>query len=525
MEPKMVSSFNTNSLNGFIDRLMKLFNKVNPFILIFVLICATFLSFNIHPDEEHYFALAKQFIDPNWIPHSFLFSEWPGERFIFQYIVGPLLNYLSFEQFAFWGMLVCALLFAFPLAEIFKLLKISNVEILFLFQIIFFSSQNHQVNQSFFGGESIFAAVEPKTFAYILIFFALFFLLKEKYWQFVLFSVLATYNHFLAGGWFFLVACCYIFIYTRDFKKFFLNGLIYFLAVLPYIIYLYNGTKSIAPQMHGIKYDWLITYFGNPHHATLFKDKEVFMKDILPRVLIMFSCFLICVSLFSKIKDEYIHKLNILNILIFSVLTIFLLVGFFDKTGLILKLLPYRIASIGLLLTWIELFLYLNYSILTKEMGFDILKIAFILALPLLLYSIARKAYSIPRPIESTVEMDALCNYVDVNTRPTDVFAFVGFGNKVYSLDRDFENSFCRRARRDRFVVYRFIPYNNKIYEWYYRLKEMEKILRDPIYIFESIKRFKIDYLVSDKELCGFSPYKVYQNKTYVLYKLPKIVR
>ncbi len=117
------------------DILVTFFEKVDIRLLIFAVLCLNFLSLTLSSNEEAYLPLAKQFMDPDWIPHSFAFTEWPGNRLIFQFISGFALKYLTFEQVAFWGRLLVFLIIAFPVGGLFKRLQIGNLAALLLFQL------------------------------------------------------------------------------------------------------------------------------------------------------------------------------------------------------------------------------------------------------------------------------------------------------------------------------------------------------------------------------------------------------
>ena len=79
------------------------FEKIDIRILLFLILSLNFLSFNLSDNEEAQLSLAKQFMDHAWLPDSFMFNEWPGNRLLYQLISGFLLRYIEFEPFVFFA--------------------------------------------------------------------------------------------------------------------------------------------------------------------------------------------------------------------------------------------------------------------------------------------------------------------------------------------------------------------------------------------------------------------------------------
>lgn len=499
-----------------IDKAVKFLNRFNLGFIIFIVLCINFLSFELFPNEEHYFSLAKQYIDPSWIPHSFLFTDWIGERFLFQNIIGFFLKHFSFEQVAFWGRLLNFLFLSIPISRLFKLLKINNIEAIFILQIIYFS------NQAFIGGEWIFMGLEPKTFAYIFVFYALYFLLTNEYWKFVLCTVAATYIHFLVGGWFFFISAVFLLCYDKKFKPVLKYSLVYFVVVLPFIIYIIQGTLAIKTVVNGVRYDWLIVFFRNPHHAALFNNDFISFKENLPKIILLISCYFTVFFMlirFSKNKDIIAVKVSSIFLIIASILIFSIIASYFDTTGFFLKLLPFRIAALGMFIM-LPVLLVFSKKFLFKEISSRDVQIIFLIfSFPFLAYSGLRQCHKVVYPNQN---IDGVVNYVRKHTLPTDIFIFWGTNSGLYDLTNAEELSFSRKSQRDQFVVYKFVPYGNKIYEWYDRLKMMEKIEDDLNQLFVLDKTHKIDYVISTNEIANNRLLKEYDDQYYKLYRILK---
>ncbi len=87
--------------------------------------------------------------------------------------------------------------------------------------------------------------------------------------------------------------------------------------------------------------------------------------------------------------------------------------------------------------------------------------------------------------------LNNICEYVYKNTKRDDV---------IFSFVEDL--TITRKCRRDRFVVYKFVPAEMcKIHDWYQRVLIRRKVLEDLNYLKEASKQYKINYLLSIKNI------------------------
>src|SRR5260370_36606047 len=73
--------------------------------------------------------------------------------------------------------------------------------------------------QSYFGGEWLFFGVEAKTFAYAAVIAALALALRNRRTSALMLTVLATYFHFLVGGFWALAIVVLIALHTRSYLR------------------------------------------------------------------------------------------------------------------------------------------------------------------------------------------------------------------------------------------------------------------------------------------------------------------
>ncbi len=497
-----------DQMKTIIDNCVAIINRQNSTLFIFLILCFNFLSFELNSNEEMYLALAKQFFEPQWIPNSFSLTEFPGTRLIFQVITGFFLQYFSFEQVTFAGRLLNFLLFAFALSRLKHLFQLNNVAFFFILQVIYFP------HQTFFADEWIFMGFEAKTLSYFFLFYSLYFLIKSDFRKSVFFTIIATYFHILVGGWFFILTLLYAFFSKElSIKTQLQNAGLYVLLCLPFGAYLAQEILvKTATEINGVNLNWIYVYFRAPHHVGLFNDLIVFFKEHLPGIFLSLAFFIICVSYGRKLADPVIRKLNRLNIIIFSMIFVSLIIGYFDKTGFFLKYYPFRISALSMLLIVFQFSLVVK-SFIKSEFLPAIYGSILIIAIPVFVFASALNIYIMAAPKDKFLnEMTA---FVKKHTQPSEKFVFINYEKDIDHI------SFFRKAERERFVVYKFVPSGgNKLYEWYSRILEKEKIEQDTDYLFEVKEQHQLDYLVSPTPISHAGLQAVFENAAYHVYQI-----
>jgi hypothetical protein len=476
------------------------FEKIDLRILLFIILCINLLSFIPSNNEEAYLPLAKQFIDPSWMPHSFMFNEWPGNRLIFQYITGFFLKYYEFEPFVFFARMAVFLFISIPVAAIFKKLEIKNIYAILVFQI-------YLLHQNYFAREFIFGDFEAKSIAYIFVMAGVYYLLNNKFLLAVLFSVLASYLHILVGGWFFVLTFIYSFFSTKSFNLLFKELLLFIILIMPFGYYLGKEIVHSNSVINGVNLDWVYVYFRNAHHLA-----PLSVKTMLPEVILQIGItgllFLTTIFIFRKYKGELLNKLFLLNIIIFSMLFISLGISLVDKNGFFLKFYLFRYAALGCFMMYLYVLTLLKLIPKIPKL----VKTGFFL---IGFYLIAGQSLETLQDIFNTnskTEYKELVNFVIQNTDSNAVFL---------NLD-DYELSFSRLTRREEFVSYKLVPGGGqKIYEWYTRILERNIIANDMSRIQDLKKTYKLDFLISDHSVDERQMLKlVFNNKRFSLYKI-----
>lgn len=483
--------------------------KVLPlWFLIFLISALNFVSTDTWPNEENNFTMARHFLNPEWMPDSFSLRQWPGTNFVYWTIAGFGLKFLSFGQLAFWARLINYLLYAFPIAKIFKTLNIRPIIALLILQIFFFK-------QTYMTGEWIWNGFEGKTLAYLFIFWSLYFLLKNKTDKTAFFAALATYCHVLVGGWYFAGIGLYLILSGRNLMQIVRPCLIYLLAALPFILYLANYLLGGQKVDSDPSADWIYVFFRNSHHLvpTL---KDHFWHIEWPFVLVMFlSLGMLFQRNFYNSGHEIIAKLVVVYNLI---LLAGLLITYLDKEGTLLKFYVLRMSSLSLLLTFILIAIILqkvNLRRISSKPIFNIIQSTVLIILLIAGISDNVKKWKIS-PAEQ--QYFDFISYVRKNSAASNKFCFIHYNDKVENV------RFINDAERDRLVSFKMVPEgDNAILEWYERILLRRKAENDTSLFPELAEKYTLNYLVSKKPVeAPENLLLVYQNPSYYLYKIQK---
>jgi hypothetical protein len=509
-----------------INDLVNKINRIDIRLLIFCLIFLNTFSLALNENEEEYFAFAKAFMNHDWIPGALSIRDLPGGRIIFESVIGWLLGFASFEQVAVFGRTLCAILFAFPLARIFKKVNLSNLEGLFILQVI--CTLTHQ---SFIGKEWIFGAFEAKAISYVFVFYSLSYLLDSRYFLSVLFSCFAVYLHILVGGWYSIILFAHLLISGTRPGKVLAYGLAFAAITAPLGYYLATRYLLDNPEIvNGIQVSQVYVYFRNHHHLDIIGQLHQWGSTAQAGVVLSIISCILCFRLYSGRRTPVIRRLSLLNILLFGQQFLSLLIALFDKKGLFLQYYPYRTSALSLFLMLIIVL------ILFKESGMSgpfrpaikpgqarpsagpSMTVALFLAgcialgLCVKVYKNIGASREVILPGKETLARNALYEWIRQNT-PQDAV--------VLDLDKEVRHhlDFVRKTERDSFSVYKFVPTTNRlIYDWYVRVQEEKRVEDNFSYIHKLKKNYRVDFVLSQWPLTDTGLQLAYQNNYYSLY-------
>lgn len=521
-----------NKIFKYLRRTIGWYNNQNAVLLLFLIVMASYAGVYLWGGEEQYFTFAKHFMDPNWIPNSKTISSPAGGNLAFQVLAGFLLKFISFKSLAFWGRAVNFLLLSIPLAKLLKHFRFSNIDISFLILLIFLP------HQSFFASEWIFQNLEEKSIAYIFVLFSYYYLFRDKLIPSVIFTIPATYFHFLVGGWNIVIVLLYFLIRQKSLKKLWLPVIGYFVFMFPFILYLYKLYIVNNPSMiNGLNTNWIYAYERVPHHIAPFRSLKEFVKIHLDGIVICFAFYMLCIFYFRRIKNSLIQKINLVNIILFSVQYIFLIISIFDREGTVLKLYPFRTNTLSALFIFTEIFFIIKFyaypwiinksvplkrytlRIYAWKFRWKIYVLVNVIMLALIIgFFIGETSQTLhgknkDQPLPSA-DMNKLIDYIKTNTDKQDVFML---------LDNDYPLSFTRLTERDRFVVWKFTPTKSKaIYDWYIREKWKELLRADMNNIELFTHFYNVDYIISSRKQENSLLHKVISYGNVTMYEIAK---
>ena len=354
-------------------------NLIFGFILIFILIILIMPPSQWSSNEENYLGLAWRKFSPENLVQISALRDSANHRFLFEYLTGFSINHIGFEWTHTLGRIIVALLYSASLVTFFRSLGLSIIAsctILLTFVWL---------GQDILGGEWLLGGFEGKTLAYSFLFFSFSCSLKRSFGHSYLFLALATYFHFLVGGFWFLITLLGQLYWTRNLKQTLFDSLKYLIACAPLFLMIVvvqlqaQETVNSTPSA-----SWIYTYFRNPHHVAPFASALTIAFWYKKGIVFLFGLTVSSVVLYyysgDKNEKEFSKLVLALNLyLVFS-----LIISYFDKGGVLGKFYLFRPSSVTLLLTLCLYALFLKNRVLrnTKQMSFVALVLISCLVIP-----------------------------------------------------------------------------------------------------------------------------------------------
>ncbi|MBF0105404.1 MAG: hypothetical protein HQM16_08775 [Deltaproteobacteria bacterium] len=484
---------------------VEVINKIPGPLFLFFLLAVALLSSHLTQNEETVFATALQWADPQFILNSSVFTEPAGARLGINIVAGYALKILTFEQLALCGRIVSYVLYAFSLSKLFKMARLKNLEIAFIFIFYYLGCQ------SLFAAEWLYGGFESKTIAYPFLFLAIYYYLQERFTAAVVLHALATFFHVLIGFWFALSLGLFLLIKKYPIKTIFKYSGLYLLILSPFLAYLIKVIfldMSVVDNIDEINYFY--THKRIPHHVCPFTEgftlSDAFKQGVYGG-LFLFGATL---SSFFLTKNKKLKDISLLAICIYIQLLTSFFIARFDQYGGFIKYLPFRQGSLAVLFG----VLILSYAIKEVVKNSRVLLSLNTVFLVLLILPVWDHIKQMPeRLVPDTTVLDIEA-YVRDHTPPGSVIYFHGFGL------RDAIHEFSRKTRRDKFVSLLVSPSGTaKFEDWYTRLNVKYKIEKDFLLINKARERYRIDYVLSNTKLNYNFLTFIYEANNLKLYK------
>jgi hypothetical protein len=220
-------------------------------------------------NEEDYFQLAYRSVRPERFTENHAIFDHSRARALPEYLFGTLVDRFGFEDAHRIGRLGMALLYAAGLTFFFGSLPLTIPEALSV--VVAF----RLLHESILGGEWLFEGVESKTLAYALVFFALGLTNRERWLPALILAAVATYVHFLVGGFWALAIVLTAWWRTGRAGAALAHAFIYCVLVCPILVVIAHDQLGSAPPIAHttLSAGEIYAAIRNPHHLAPFSTR------------------------------------------------------------------------------------------------------------------------------------------------------------------------------------------------------------------------------------------------------------
>lgn len=498
--------------------------------LVFALILLNTLSIRLDGGEEQYFAFAKAFVHPEWMPGSLSLRDVPGSRILFDSAVGWLLGFTSFEQVAVAGRALCALLLALPLARLFRRLALSHLASLCLLQFVCLLS-----HQSFFGKEWMIGAFESKVIAYAFVIASLALRLERRNLASVMCAAAAVWFHVLVGGWYGIGLFLHLLLSREPWRRTLAHAAAYAVLVAPTALYIGAHYLSNNPNViDGIAVSRIYVYFRNPHHLDLIGQLRHWGSLAQAGLVLSLLSSALCARLLARSSDELLVGLSLFGLVFFAQQFLSLAVAPFDQEGVFLKYYPYRTSSLSLLVMLLILMRLWSRPDLRQALPPGLrfagsssplhaarraaMAMAFLgIALGIRVAVNMHESWQVLFPPPAEASRLAMYAWIRDHTPRDAVFL---------DLEKREPIDFIRRTERESYAVYKFDPTTNRlILDWYLRVLERNRAMADPRHALVLAGAYRVDYVLTQSAIAQEGFRLVHHEPGHDLYALQRPAR
>jgi hypothetical protein len=480
--------------------------------VIFLLIMLNMPPNQWHSNEEYYLGTAWRRFSPKEMFEVSALRDAGYHRFVFELAVGFFINQIGFEWTHALGRILVALLYSISLTLFFKQLQFSLVSSLTILLTFIW------LDEQILGGEWLFRGFEAKTLAYPLIFFSFTNLLKNQFTLTYLGLSLATYFHFLVGGFWVVIIVVIHYYLTKNFKQVVLTFSKYYILVcLPlFVIIVINQLPNSSKTFESLPSPGLIyTYFRVPHHTAPFASTKIFINQWYGEILFLLGLMISSVILYrhgNREEKDFIKLIFFLNFYLF----LGLIVSYFDKNGSLGKFYFFRPSSVILLLN-LCLFCFLIGSRVTKAKFLGVVALILISSLTIprlsghnIIYKRAESIVLNQQPIYSVIEIvkDFFPSYRELFKLPIktkysklDLVLQASESDDITLISPNLEASYIsfeRKYNRPTLVSWKFVPSTSQDILRWYQLVKMKKELFNKGCPSQLVEQYKIRYLLSE---------------------------
>jgi len=467
-------------------------------------------------NELNYFALAKHHLDPGQFTELYAVNSHQLSKIATDIVMGLADRYLGLNVAWFLSRFVLMIGLAVAYVKMTRALRIEVKTA--CFALIFFLVVGHQ---TYFAGEWIFGGSEGKVFAYIFVMLAVGLVIQGRLLPVVVMLAVATYFHFLVGGFWAGALFIYLYLNGHNRKRLALGVLGFTVLVIPMVwLLIYENKILPTPDVSGLEFtiDQIYSDIRNPHHVAPFKEGHFRWTGGF-FFFLLFSGFLYLVKRRQSFwNSNFVLWVGGLHIY----LIVALVVAWFDRdTQLLGKFYLFRPASFIYLLCLLILFDAVSkHWIAVSEKRLKIITGLFVLvAAGALLIKLPGMARSSPDSLIISLGKDEkqLVEWIRTNIpEGTVILISENSGKPLNSMN------FEQLIDRPTLVSWKFVPTTRyEIALWYKRILLKREIYEGKC---DSIKLLNVSYVLTVNSaqteklsLCG-EP--LYSSGSYVLFTI-----
>ena len=467
-------------------------------------------------NELNYFALAQHHLDPKPFTELYAVNSHQLSKIATDIVMGLADRYLGLD--AAWFFSRFALMIGLAVAYV-KMTRTLRIELLTACcALIFFLVVGHQ---TYFAGEWIFGGSEGKVFAYILVMFAIGLVIQGRLLAAVVLLAVATYFHFLVGGFWAGALFAYLYLNGHNRKQVVFGLLGFTVLVLPMVgLLIYENKILPPPDVSGLAFtiDQIYSDIRNPHHVAPFKE-DYFHWTGGFIFFLLFSGFLYLVKRRQLFwNSHFVLWVGCLHVYLLFALAI----AWFDRhTQLLGKFYLFRPASLLYLLCLLVVFdaVTKHWLAVSKKRVKIVTILFFTIALGALVIKMPRMVQSSPDSLMSSLnrEEKQLIQWIRTNIpEGTVILIPESSGKPLNSMN------FEQLIDRPTLVSWKFVPTTRyEIALWYKRILLKREIYEGKCSSIKllnvghalAVNQFQVDKL----SLCG-DP--LFSSGSYVLFTL-----
>ena len=334
-----------------LDALLAPLERSNAFVWT-ALAVAVVLTLQIEPirgwggNEIHYFDLGLRSVRPEQFGPNHAAFDHSVARFASFAILGGMVDFFGYDIGLIILRFIAIVAYAIAFAYLARCLKLSRAETLVALMLFIL------VGQSYFADEWLFAGVEGKVFAYAAIFASIGLAWRDKDLAAVGVAALATYLHFLVGGFWAGAVIGLIGLKTGNVLRMGGALLVYTVLCLPILaILLYEWFFAPMPDISDLDLtiNQIYSAFRNPHHVAPFLPGQ--LRAWLPGISWMAAATCL-MAILAWQEDSERRVLARWLLVMYTYLILSFVLSYFDRhTYLLGPLILFRPNSLILLLT------------------------------------------------------------------------------------------------------------------------------------------------------------------------------